>query len=110
MKAVISQLLGAPARAVPTPKVYTYDEVKSHGKLNLQLYSIPWGNEAEILIIAILVKNKFFDILGGKKFLGHFRGRNLSERLGDVCRGEILIFLVYERLSDVFRGKCKNLS
>jgi len=68
------------------------------------------GNEAEILIIAILGENKFFDILGGKKFFGHFRGRNFSERLGDVCRGEILIFLVYERLGDAFRGKCKNLS
>jgi len=29
----ISQLLGARARAVPAPKVYTYDEVKSNGKL-----------------------------------------------------------------------------
>src|SRR6218665_3606325 len=37
----ISQLLGARARAVPTPKVYTYGEVKSYGNLTLQLYSIP---------------------------------------------------------------------
>src|SRR6218665_948670 len=65
----ISQLLRARARAVPTPKVYAYDEVKSNGRpnLTLQLYSIPsshGGNEAEILIIAILWENKFFAISG----------------------------------------------
>jgi len=37
----ISQLLGARARAVPTPKVYAYGEVKCNGNLTLQLYSIP---------------------------------------------------------------------
>ena len=67
----ISQLLEARARAVPNPKVYAYDEVKSNGNLTLQLYSIPsshGGNEAEILTTAILGETKFFAILRGKKF------------------------------------------
>jgi len=36
----ISQLVLAHARAVPTPKVYAYDQVKSNGNLTLQLYYI----------------------------------------------------------------------
>jgi len=36
----ISQLLGARAQAVPTPKVYAYDEVKSNGNLTLKLHLI----------------------------------------------------------------------
>ena len=30
---------------------------------------IPWGNEAEIFIIAILERNNFWEILGGSKCL-----------------------------------------
>ena len=37
----IAELLGARARAVSTPKVYAYDEMKSNGNPTLQLYSIP---------------------------------------------------------------------
>jgi len=72
--------LEARAQAVPSPKVYAYDVGKSNGNLTLQLYSVPsyhGGNEAKILILAILGENKFFchfrkkkvlSILGGKKF------------------------------------------
>ena len=62
------------ARAVPTPKVYAYDELKSNGNLTLLHPIVPWGNEAEILIIAILGENKLFAILGGKKFGGGILG------------------------------------
>jgi len=53
--------LGARAQAVPSPKVY--DVVKSNCNLTLQLYSVPsynGGNEAEILIIAILWERNFW--------------------------------------------------
>src|SRR6218665_2005402 len=94
----ISQLLGARARAVPTPKVYAYDEVKSNGNLTTTLLHpiIPWGNEAEILIIAILGEKKLFAISGGKKFFWHFRGKEI-----------LVISLVHERLGDAFRGTVK---
>ena len=89
-----------------TPKVCAYDEV--NGNLTLKLYSIPWGNEAEILTIAILGENKFFVILGGSNFGGHFRGNKFSERLGNVV-GKNINFLVglHERMEDVFRGNVK---
>ena len=65
-------LFGARAQVVPSPKVYAYDVVKSNGNLTLQLSSVPsyhGGNEAEILIIAILGGNKFFCHLKGKDIL-----------------------------------------
>jgi len=71
----ISQLLEARARAVPNPKVYAYDEVKSNGNLTLQLYSITSSrgvNEAEILIIAILREINFFCHFRGEEFFGAF--------------------------------------
>ena len=40
--------------------------------------SIPWGNEAEILIIAILGEIILFAILAGEEIFGNFRGRNVS--------------------------------
>jgi len=54
--------------------------------------SIPWGNEAEIFIIAILSGNKFFAILRGKNFFFILRGEMLvDERLGDFLGGNVNI-------------------
>jgi len=47
--------------------------------------SIPWGNEAEIFIIAIIGGRKFFCILGEKYIVEH-------QWLGDVFRGKFKNF------------------
>ena len=95
----IYQLLGARAWAVPTPKVYAYDVVKSNDKsnsttlLHVSIPSFHWGNEAEILIIAILGENELFCHFKGEEMFRHFMGeRNFNERLGDVFRGKYYFF------------------
>jgi len=49
------------------------------GSLTVIYNSIPFhhpmGNKAEILTIAILGKNKFFVILGGRNFCGILEGK-----------------------------------
>jgi len=54
--------------------------------------SIPWGNEAEIFIIAISEgKNNFSWHFRGKRNFVHFSGKEIleHERLGDVFRGKL---------------------
>jgi len=50
--------------------------------------SIPWGNEADIFIIAILGEISFCHFRG--RDFSHFRGKEIlvHERFGDVFRGE----------------------
>jgi len=82
--------------------------------------SIPWGDEAEIFMIAILERKQIFFYYSrrGKKFILHFRGlRNLSTwKIGWPFRGKLVMWnlesMTKKRSSEIladektFLGKC----